>query len=102
MSVLAPVRCQSFAYTKTVSMPVRRKAHQTQLPAMPFLRMISVNRLAELVEVVAAHMEMPSIHQGIEFPDRKNSLEFFPACLDVTSPMTIRTTKNRTMMIQSI
>jgi len=64
--------------------------------------MISVNRFAELVDVVAAHIEIPSNHHGMALPDRKNSLELLPACLDVTSPMPIRTAKNRTIMPQSI
>ena len=54
MSVVTPVRCHSLAYTNTVSIPVSKNAHQTQLPEMPRTRMISVNRFAELVDVVVA------------------------------------------------
>jgi len=99
MSVRAFVLFHNRAYTKTVSIPVSRKAHQTQLPEIPFFRIISVNRLAEFVEVVAAAMEMPSNHQGIFLPDKKNSEELFPAFLEVTKPIEISIIKNRTIII---
>ena len=73
MSVVAPERTHNLEYTKTVSIPVVRNAHQTQLPESPSRRIISVKRLAELVDVVAATIETPINHHGIEPADLKYS-----------------------------
>ena len=75
MSVAAPDRTQSFEYTNTVRRPVRRNAHHTQLPLIPSRRIISVKRFAELVEVVAATIETPMSHHGMEPADLKYSRE---------------------------
>ena len=61
--------------TNTVKTLVMRKAHQTQLPARPSLRMISVNRFAESVDVHAAVIEKPSSHHGIERPASRKSFD---------------------------
>src|SRR5210317_498312 len=86
---------------KTVNMPVRRKAHQTQLPATPFLRTMSVTRLGVSVEKVVATMDTPSSHQGILRPDKKKSDELLPACFVQTTPMPSASAKNPKMKPQS-
>jgi hypothetical protein len=68
---MTPARRQSLAYTKTVSIPVRRNAHQTQFPETPCWRTMSVTRFGVSVENVVATMEMPSSHHGMARPDRK-------------------------------
>ncbi len=60
-------------------MPVSRKAHQTQLPATPFWRTMSVTRLGVSVENVVATIDRPSSHQGMLRPERKNSASLRPA-----------------------
>ena len=62
-------------------MPVIRNAHQSQLPATPWVRTISVTRLGVSVEKVVATMEIPSSHQGRFLPERKNELLSCPALL---------------------
>ena len=92
---MAPERTHSFEYTKTVSIPVRRKAHHAQLPLSPSSRMISVKRFALLVLVVAATIETPMSHQGIEPADLKYSLAPFDLDLMAeTAGMRKSTAKN--------
>jgi hypothetical protein len=59
--------------------PVRTKAHQTQFPATPFRRTMSVTRFGVSLLNVVATMERPASHQGTERPETKNSEVFFPA-----------------------
>jgi hypothetical protein len=55
----------------TVSIPVSRNAHHTQLPETPLLRTMSVTRFGVSHEKVQATIEMPSSHHGIVRPPRK-------------------------------
>ena len=59
-------------------MPVSRNAHQTQFPATPFVRTMSVTRFGVSVENVVATIEVPSSHQGMLRPERKYSEVSFP------------------------
>jgi hypothetical protein len=87
---------------KTVSIPVRRNAHHSQLPATPLFRTMSVTKFGVSVEKVVATIEMPSSHQGICLPARKNSALFEPARFEKIIP-TARITMRKTMTIdQSI
>ena len=79
MSVSTPERRHKRAYTNTVNMPVNKNAHHTQFPATPFLRTMSVTRFGVSAENVVATMEIPSSHQGMLRPERKNSVELRPA-----------------------
>ena len=81
MSVVAPERTHNLEYTNTVKSPVRRNAHHAQLPLRPSVRMISVNRLALLVLVVAATIDMPISHHGMEPADLKYSFAPFDFAL---------------------
>src|SRR5690606_13732574 len=95
--VSTPDRRHSFAYRKTVNMPVSRKAHQTQLPATPFLRTMSVTRLGVSVEKVVATIDMPSNHHGMWRPDRKKDAESLPAWRAANKPIASDRTKNPIM-----
>src|SRR5262249_44581230 len=64
---------------KTVSMPVKRNDHQSQLSATPCSRTMFVTRLGVSVENVVATMETPTSHHGAALPDVKNSAVLFPA-----------------------
>ncbi len=85
----------------TVSIPVKRNAHQTQFPATPFLRTMSVTRFGVSVENVVATIEKPSSHHGMVRPERKNAEELLPACRAHVMPMTRARAKNPTTNIQS-
>ena len=63
--------------------------------------MNSVNMLAELVEVDAAHMEMPMSHQGIERPERKKSLASLPARREQAAAMPTSSAKNTPIAVKS-
>ena len=56
---------------KTVTMPVKRKAHQAQLPDTPCWRTRSVTRFGVSALNVVATMDVPSNHQGMARPPRK-------------------------------
>ena len=101
MSVVAPERCHSFAYTNTVRTPPVRNDHHAQLPASPFSRMSCVNRLAEFVDVIAATIEMPISHQGMERPDWKNSDDVFDVLRLDRTGIASRMAKKTAMAIQS-
>ncbi len=59
--------------------PVRVKAHQTQLPATPWRRTMSVTRLGVSLEKVVATIDSPASHQGTARPEAKNSAVLLPA-----------------------
>ncbi len=58
--------------------PVRVKAHQTQLPATPLRRTMSVTRFGVSLLKVVATMDSPASHQGTARPEAKNSEVFLP------------------------
>ena len=91
-------RLHSFAYTKTVSMPVSRKAHHAQLPAMPPVRTMSVTRFGVSAENVQATIDTPRSHQGIVRPDRKKSAELLLARLAAAEPTMMTDSRKMTMM----
>ena len=82
-------------------MPVNKKAHQTQFPETPFVRTISVTRFGVSAEKVVATIEIPSNHQGIFLPERKNSLTLFPAFFDAQKPIDNNIMKNAARIYQS-
>mgnify|MGYP003676742790 CR=1 FL=1 len=90
------------AYTNTVSIPVNKKDHQTQLPETPLFLTISATRLGVSAENVVATIDIPNNHQGIFRPDRKNSEVFFPACLETMIPIVNEIKKNAIIITQSI
>ena len=59
-------------------MPVSTKAHQTQLPATPEVRTMSVTRLGVSLLKVVATIDSPASHQGTARPDAKNSVVLLP------------------------
>ena len=61
--------------------------------------MNSVNMLAELVEVDAAHIETPMSHHGIDRPERKKSFASFPARREHMAAMPKSTTKKAAIAI---
>src|SRR5699024_3366303 len=87
--------------TKTVSMPVNRKAHQTQFPETPSVRTILATRLGVSVENVVATIDMPSSHHGIFLPAAKYCSEFFPAWRATTSPTSNEKSRYAPIMVQS-
>ena len=101
MSVITPDRRHSRAYTKTVSMPVSKKAHHPQLPLTPCSRTRPVTRLGVSVENVVATMLMPSSHQGMLRPARKNPAAEFPTTRDAQMPTPRANKKYAPMMAQS-
>src|SRR6185503_12024750 len=60
-------------------MPVRRKAHHTQLAAMPPSRTKFVTRFGVSVLNVVATIDTPISHNGAARPDVKNSVVLRPA-----------------------
>src|ERR1041385_3420102 len=54
-------------------MPVNTNAHQTQLPATPVRRTMSVTRLGVSLEKVVATVERPASHHGTLRPEAKKS-----------------------------
>ena len=78
-----------------------KKAHHTQLAATPCCRTTSVTKLGVSAEKVVATIEIPSNHQGILRPDRKNSFELEPAFLETPRPMIRNRAKNEKIIIQS-
>src|SRR3989304_5995455 len=101
-SVQRAERRHNLAYTKTVSMPVSRNAHQAQLPAMPPVRTMSVTRFGVSAEKVQATMETPSSHHGIVRPDRKKSVELLLARFAAADPTITTESRKPTMMKMSI
>src|SRR5690606_31184637 len=87
---------------KTVTIPVMRKAHQAQFLPTPFSRTMPVTRLGVSAEKVQATMEIPSSHQGIPRPPRKNSEVLLPAVREATHPMPSTMAKKMLTIIQSI
>jgi hypothetical protein len=83
-------------------MPLRRKAHQHQLPAMPSRRTRSVTRLGVSVLKVVATMETPMSHHGADRPEAKNSEVLFPARRAKNRAGKKATRRQPTMMTMSI
>ena len=79
-----------------------RKVHQTQFPETPFCRTISVTRLGVSAEKVVATMEIPSSHQGILRPERKNSFVFFPDRFATTIPIIKKMALDNVKEIRSV
>ena len=94
-------RRQSFAYTNTVNIPVKRNAHHAQLPATPCVRTMSVTRFGVSHENVQATIETPRSHHGIERPERKKSSALFEARFAAHAPITITLSRKATMIVQS-
>ena len=88
----------SWAYTKTVSNPVSKNAHQTQLPYTPLVLTISVTKLGVSVENVVATIEKPNSHQGMFLLDKKYALVLDPEVLEAQNPMP-KTALNKTPMM---
>ena len=82
-------------------MPVSKKAHQTQFPATPLVRTISVTRLGVSAEKVVATIEIPKSHQGILRPDKKKSVVLLPAERATQSPTAKVSPKNKRIIHQS-
>ena len=101
MSVDTPDFTHSFAYTNTVSRPVRMNAHMIQLPLMPSVRITCVKKLAESVAVVAATIENPISHHGIECPELKKSPAVPRLLSEASVGMRASRTKNAAMTAQS-
>ena len=76
-------------------------AHHAQFPLNPSLRTISVKRLALFVLVVAATIETPISHHGIERPERKKSFASLPALREHLRAMPMRSTKKTAIAVQS-
>ena len=67
-------------------MPVSRKDHQTQLPATPLRRTMSVTRFGVSLLKVVATIESPASHHGTERPEAKNSVVLCPRASRRTGP----------------
>src|SRR5690349_4898848 len=67
------------AKKNTVSMPVSKKLHHSQLSLTPCSRTMLVTRLGVSVLNVVATIEMPMSHHGADRPDVKNSAVLDPA-----------------------
>ena len=76
-------------------------AHMIQLPPMPSRRMTSVKKFALSVAVVAATIEKPMSHHGMDFPEVKKSFAVLFARRAATVGMSARTAKNAAMTVQS-
>ena len=76
-------------------------AHMIQLPLIPSRRITSVKKFALSVAVVAATIEKPMSHHGIERPDVKKSLAVFLDLSDANAGMSAKRAKNAPMTIQS-
>src|ERR1700745_481260 len=98
---MTPERRQRRAWKKTVETPVRVNAHQTQLPATPFRRTMSVTRFGVSLLNVVATIERPASHHGTARPDPKNSVVLLPARRPKNSAGTKHTRSDRMTMIQS-
>src|SRR6266542_1170234 len=85
----------------TVIMPVSRNAHQTQLPATPLRRTISVTRFGVSVLNVVATIETPISHHGAARPDVKNSAVLVPARRASSSAGTNDTAIETATIVQS-
>src|SRR5688500_966094 len=82
-------------------MPVRRKAHQSQLLATPRSRTRLVTRLGVSVLKVVATIETPMSHQGAARPEVKNSAVLLPARFASRTAGRKDTTIEMTTMVQS-
>src|SRR6476620_11014129 len=66
-------------------MPVKTNAHQTQFPATPVRRTMSVTRFGVSLEKVVATIESPASHHGTLRPDAKKF---------AVEPLDLRATRN--------
>ena len=76
--------------------------HQTQFPETPLVRTMSATRLGVSVEKVVATIEVPSSHQGIFRPERKNDSAFPPARRLTMMPMAREAIRKALIIPQSI
>src|SRR3954464_14440435 len=76
---MTPDRPHSRAKKNTVETPVSTNAHQTQFPATPLRRTMSVTRFGVSALNVVATIDNPASHQGTARPDAKNSDVLRPA-----------------------
>src|SRR5215212_827747 len=83
-------------------MPVSRNAHQTQLPATPCRRTMSVTRLGVSLLNVVATIESPASHHGTERPEAKNSEVLLPDLLPKKRAGAKQMPTARRAIIQSI
>ena len=60
-------------------MPLARKHHQIQFPAMPFFATKPVTASGVSAANVVATIDVPASHQGTLRPERKNSVVLLPA-----------------------
>ena len=81
MSVTTSARRQSRAKKNTVIIPLSRKHHHSQLPAMPLRTVMPVTASGVSAAKVVATMAVPASHQGTFRPERKNSPVLEPARL---------------------
>ena len=79
-----------------------KNAHQTQLPATPFVLTISVTRFGVSAEKVVATIEIPSSHHGIFLPDKKNSVTSLPDFFETKTPIKSDMTKKPEIITQSM
>ncbi len=77
-------------------------AHQTQLPATPVRRTMSVTRFGVSLLNVVATIDSPPSHQGTARPDAKNSEVLRPARLPKNSAGMKQTASDSAMMAQSM
>src|SRR3954453_14162212 len=69
------------AKKNTAETPVSTNAHQTQFPATPLRRTMSVTRFGVSALNVVATIESPASHHGTARPEAKNSDVLRPARL---------------------
>src|SRR5215204_4053735 len=83
-------------------MPVSRNDHQTQFPATPLRRTMSVTRLGVSLLNVVATMDRPASHHGTARPEAKNSEVFLPARRPKKRAGAKQMIRHTAMTIQSI
>src|SRR5574344_603894 len=76
-------------------------AHMIQLPPIPSRRITSVKKFALSVAVVAATIENPMSHHGIECPELKKWFAVPRLRSEASAGISARTAKNPTMTAQS-
>src|SRR6516162_2289877 len=89
------------AKKNTVSMPVRRNDHHSQLSLTPLSRTMFVTRFGVSVLKVVATIDTPISHHGAARPDVKNSAVLDPARRASTTAGMNETMMEMTTMTQS-